>query len=125
MTKRCRPSQTRRRPRRGTRRPRPRRRPDMGKLTDDEAEALKKLEAKRDAKDDPGDDDVEWWEHPDGSKGGRMRAHRARSHGPDWLRGMLEDKSKDKDAGDGDDAGDGSGKDEPAAGVRRFQRRVS
>ena len=95
----------------------------MGKLTDEQARQLAELEAARDAPDDAGDDDVEWWEGPDGSKGGRMRSSRARSHGPGWLRDMLADKEDPPDTG----AQGGEPKDPPAGtagGTKRFQRRV-
>jgi hypothetical protein len=95
----------------------------MGKLTDEQKRQLAELEAARDAPDDTGDDDVEWWEDGKGGRGGRMRASRARSHGPDWLRGMLEDRKPDGD-GDGGQEAEQPG---PKGGqVKRFQsgRRV-
>lgn len=97
----------------------------MGKLTDEQARQLAELEAARDAPDDTGDDDIEWWEDPSGGRGGRMRAARARSHGPDWLRDMLKDRDE---TATGDDKGAGETKDPPAGtagGTKRFSRRVS
>ena len=92
----------------------------MAKLSDDEAKQLAALQAKHDAPDDPGDDDVEWWEDGAGGRGARMRASRARTHGPDWLREHLADRDAKPDEGDGQD-GDGQG-DGPAGQVKRFQR---
>jgi hypothetical protein len=100
----------------------------MGKLSKEQADQLAALEAQRDSPDPDDSDEVSWYERTkDGERGATMRASRAKTHGPGWLREHLTDKDADDGAGDGGD-GDSGQADPPtgtAGGTRRFQRRVS
>jgi hypothetical protein len=97
----------------------------MGKLSDDQARQLAELEAARDAPDPDDSDEISWYERgKDGERGATMKASRARSHGPGWLREALTDKDPDEgqapDAAGAGDGGQAPGSASPT--VRRFQR---
>jgi hypothetical protein len=90
----------------------------MGKLTPEQAQQLKDLQAQADAPDDE-DFDVEIW---DGDKGARVPYSKGRS----WLSKTFGFDLGDAPADDGDE-GKPAGKDAPPddGSVRRFGRRVS
>lgn len=97
----------------------------MGKLSDEQKRQLAELEAARDAPDPDDSDEISWYERgKDGERGATMRASRARTHGPGWLREALTDKPADTgDEGQAPDAGDqGQAPGSASPTVRRFQR---
>jgi hypothetical protein len=102
----------------------------MGKLSKEEADQLAALQAKHEAPDPDDSDDVSWYERTsDGERGATMRASRARTHGPQWLRDHLADRDDDGDSGQAAGSDDGAqaagGKDPQAGTVKRFQRTVA
>lgn len=96
----------------------------MGKLTKEQQDQLAALEAARDAPDPDESDEVSWYERTkDGERGATMKASRAKTHGPQWLRDHLADR-EDPPADAGDDAGAQGAAAADGGTVKRFQRTV-